>query len=546
MCAPHLLRAIALVATVGNPPDSTNPQKEAALLRLKELLSQGEMAARRGQRGEARRLFREALALDPTNEHAWLWLAYLAPSPRQSMAYLQEARAYHPRSERVRQAMAWAQERLAEAEAAEGAMPTTWREARQPARPPAGRPAPQARPLAQPEAPSRPAPARAMARPQATPAAAPQARATQQPRAPRRRRPSPWLVAGLALLGLGLLVAAVAYGLWAVQRPALPLGPLPTAWPLPTAAVDVGTLRDQANAAIAREDWQGVIPLLERMRAIAPDDEGVRQQLAIAHLRFGLQLVDQDRIDEAIAQYDAAIRLYANDMDLQTARRLAVGYRDGRKAVTEERWDDAIALLEPVYKVAPGFRDVGDLLYEACMRRAQALEEAQQLEAAREAYQQAALVQPDSQEAKAALDRIVAVLTPPTPTPTPPPSKRIEVDISEQRLRAYENDSLVFDWLCSTGIPSMPTRYGDFQILDKIPEAWSSAWSLRMPYWMGIYWAGASENGIHALPILRDGSTLWAGYLGSRVSFGCIVLDTANAATLYDWAEIGTPVKIVP
>jgi len=536
--------------TVGNPTDSMNPQKEAARLRVKELLNQGEIAARNGQRGEARRLFREALALEPANEHAWLWLAYLAPSPRQSLAYLQEARAYHPRSERVRQAIAWAQARLAEAEGGEGDPGATSRGATPVSRPQAGRGMTQARPMAQPEGAGRQTPAaHAMARPQAAPAQPPPAPSQAAGRPRTRARPHQsrrWLIAALVLLALGLVIAAVAYGVWTMQQPAQGLELGPTDWPAATPALDMGTLRDEANAAIAREDWQGVIPILERMRALAPADDGVRQQLAIAHLRYGLQLVDGDRVDDAIAQYDAAIRLYANDVDLQTARRLAVGYRDGRKAVTEQRWDDAIALLEPVYKVAPGFRDVGDLLFSACMERGRALEGAHQLEAARELYAKAAAVKPDAEEARDRLARVVAILTPPTPTPTPRPSKRIEVDISEQRLRAYENELLVFDWLCSTGIPSMPTRYGDFQILDKIPEAWSSAWSLRMPYWMGIYWAGASENGIHALPILRDGSTLWAGYLGSRVSFGCIVLDTANAATLYDWAEIGTPVKIVP
>jgi lipoprotein-anchoring transpeptidase ErfK/SrfK len=64
-----------------------------------------------------------------------------------------------------------------------------------------------------------------------------------------------------------------------------------------------------------------------------------------------------------------------------------------------------------------------------------------------------------------------------------------------------------------------------------------------MPHWLGIYWAGGSENGIHALP-LKDGNKLWAGYLGSPISYGCIVLDTADAAALYEWADLGTPVEI--
>jgi lipoprotein-anchoring transpeptidase ErfK/SrfK len=52
------------------------------------------------------------------------------------------------------------------------------------------------------------------------------------------------------------------------------------------------------------------------------------------------------------------------------------------------------------------------------------------------------------------------------------------------------------------------------------------------------------ENGIHALPILSNGQTLWGGYLGTPASFGCIILSTENARTLYYWADIGTPVVI--
>ena len=65
-----------------------------------------------------------------------------------------------------------------------------------------------------------------------------------------------------------------------------------------------------------------------------------------------------------------------------------------------------------------------------------------------------------------------------------------------------------------------------------------------MPYWLGIYYAGPVENGIHALPILPSGQTLWAGYLGSPVSYGCIILSTENARTIYNWAQVGTPVWV--
>ena len=86
---------------------------------------------------------------------------------------------------------------------------------------------------------------------------------------------------------------------------------------------------------------------------------------------------------------------------------------------------------------------------------------------------------------------------------------------------------------------------GNFKVLEKISMAYASTWDLDMPYWLGIYWAGSTQNGIHALPILSSGRRLWEGYLGRRVSYGCVILGTEEAKTLYDWAEVGTPVHIV-
>ena len=131
--------------------------------------------------------------------------------------------------------------------------------------------------------------------------------------------------------------------------------------------------------------------------------------------------------------------------------------------------------------------------------------------------------------------------------PAPAPSgggKRIVIDLSEQHLYAYQNGVLVYSFVVSTGQAGSRTRTGTFSILDKYPNAYASTWDLQMPYFMGIYWAGSLENGIHALPILSNGQTLWAGYLGTPVSFGCIILSTENARTLYYWADIGTPVVI--
>jgi lipoprotein-anchoring transpeptidase ErfK/SrfK len=127
--------------------------------------------------------------------------------------------------------------------------------------------------------------------------------------------------------------------------------------------------------------------------------------------------------------------------------------------------------------------------------------------------------------------------------PTYNGSKHILVDISEQHMYVYDGDDLVYSFIASTGIGNS-TRVGSFSVLNKIPNAYGATWNIWMPNWLGIYWSGSLQNGIHALPILSNGATLWAGYLGTPISYGCVVLDTYDAQTLYNWADIGTPVEI--
>ncbi len=138
-----------------------------------------------------------------------------------------------------------------------------------------------------------------------------------------------------------------------------------------------------------------------------------------------------------------------------------------------------------------------------------------------------------------------------TPAPASAPAaqptggnKRILVDLSEQRMYVYQGGQVVYKWVVSTGMPGAATIPGHFKVLNKIPNAYAYTWGLQMPFWLGIYWAGSLQNGIHALPIMANGKLLWEGYLGQRVSYGCIILSTENARTLYNWAAVGTPVDI--
>jgi LysM repeat protein len=124
--------------------------------------------------------------------------------------------------------------------------------------------------------------------------------------------------------------------------------------------------------------------------------------------------------------------------------------------------------------------------------------------------------------------------------------KRIVVSISQQRLWVYENGELLHEYVISTGVDRSPTQPGVFQVQTHEPSAYASVWDLTMPHFLGIYeaWPGFM-NGLHGLPTLSNGQTLWADILGRPASYGCIILDLGDAETLYNWAEEGVVVEIV-
>ncbi|GAB4522309.1 MAG: hypothetical protein Kow0047_32970 [Anaerolineae bacterium] len=123
--------------------------------------------------------------------------------------------------------------------------------------------------------------------------------------------------------------------------------------------------------------------------------------------------------------------------------------------------------------------------------------------------------------------------------------KRVEVSISRQRCYVYDGDVLLYEWVCSTGRSSSPTKPGVYYIQSKMRKAYGSAWNIWMPYWLGLYWAGGTENGFHGLPWnATTGRETWTGLVGTRITYGCVMLSNENAKTLWDMAYIGMPVII--
>ncbi len=79
--------------------------------RIANLLRDGESAARVGKKAEARRSFRTALTLDPSNVPVLLWLAWLDADPRASLAYIARVLEYDPDNPCAHAALRWARRR---------------------------------------------------------------------------------------------------------------------------------------------------------------------------------------------------------------------------------------------------------------------------------------------------------------------------------------------------------------------------------------------------------------------------------------------------
>jgi len=122
------------------------------------------------------------------------------------------------------------------------------------------------------------------------------------------------------------------------------------------------------------------------------------------------------------------------------------------------------------------------------------------------------------------------------PAPPTTAGKSIVVSTQRQRIYAYENGQLVHSYLVSTGLPDTPTVLGDFKIYVK-----HTATNMRgpdyylpnVPFTMYFY----QGYGIHG--------TYWHNSFGRPMSHGCVNLPTPEAEWFFNWADVGTPVRVI-
>jgi hypothetical protein len=122
-------------------------------------------------------------------------------------------------------------------------------------------------------------------------------------------------------------------------------------------------------------------------------------------------------------------------------------------------------------------------------------------------------------------------------------TKRIVVDVSEQKLYAYDGDTLFMEESISTGLEFTPTPRGTFHIFKMTPSRFMQG---PIP--------GVSEQ-VYDLPgvpwdlYFTDGGAVihgayWHNRFGELWSHGCVNLPVEKAKKLYLWADIGMPVTV--
>jgi twitching motility two-component system response regulator PilG len=73
---------------------------------LKKVLKRGILAAKNGEREDARALLMQATEIDSLNEEAWMWLASISDYPEELVAFLTNVLAINPENERAKKWLA--------------------------------------------------------------------------------------------------------------------------------------------------------------------------------------------------------------------------------------------------------------------------------------------------------------------------------------------------------------------------------------------------------------------------------------------------------
>jgi len=204
--------------------------------------------------------------------------------------------------------------------------------------------------------------------------------------------------------------------------------PTPTSETREIVAADI---YDKAVAAYEKKRWEEAVSAITHLRALDSTykSEEVEDMLFNSLYNGGMQMLEEDRLEEGIFYLDQAVALRPLDEKALTQRNLAVRYMTALGYWGAD-WDGAIEKLAELYVLAPDYKDVFRRVYQAHVNYGDAWYDQGEMCPAQEQYAQAlTLMNSQSIEDKRTTAEQVCLAA--TPTPIAPITGTMTITVTE-------------------------------------------------------------------------------------------------------------------
>jgi len=159
-------------------------------------------------------------------------------------------------------------------------------------------------------------------------------------------------------------------------------------------AVDL--MYQQAQELYSQKNWIETALKLEQLRDLDPyyERENVTDMLFSSYYNMALDLIDKDRLEEALRSFDEALEVKPGDPETLVQRELTSLYLTGLD-YWEADWVRAAESFLAIYQIDPAYKDVKQRLYDAYLNHGDLYSSEEAWCLAEERYEQAAALDSD-------------------------------------------------------------------------------------------------------------------------------------------------------
>ncbi|MFQ5812498.1 MAG: hypothetical protein ACE5I2_04830 [Anaerolineae bacterium] len=210
-------------------------------------------------------------------------------------------------------------------------------------------------------------------------------------------------------------------------------------------------LFSQAQAFYDEGKWDDVVLVLERLRTLDPDyePEAVEELFFATYYDQGLELINEERLEEALRSLDKALELKPDHEDVLKQRKLAALYLTAISYWGAD-WDKAITNFQELYGIEPEYMDVKQRLYAAYVNRGDLYADQGEWCSAEEQYTLALEIKPNQtgeEKRSEAKQRCGGIMPTPASASTVVPEYAASLPLGKIALPVYDQEREVYEIL---------------------------------------------------------------------------------------------------